>query len=296
VLWIGRDDQRESLAAELEAAHQSGAELHRLDASATRSLCPVLREDYVVQGVLEPGAREIDVAGLLEGFVRGLRRRGGEVFTKAEVTRIERVDDAWEIATTERICRAAVVVNAAGAWCDEVGRMAGARPIGLQPLRRTAIIFDAPAGIDARSWPCVIDADEEFYFKPEGAGILASPADETPSEPCDAIAGDYEVALAADRIQRATTLEIRHIRRRWAGLRSFVEDRSLVIGMDPERRGFFWLAGQGGVGIMTSPAAARAAASLIIDGSLPPDLQTLGLTPEQLSPERLGAVQGTSSS
>jgi D-arginine dehydrogenase len=293
VLWIGREDQRERLAAELEAGMESGAVLNRLDARAARSLCPVLREDYVVEGVLEPGAREIDVAGLLDGFLRGLRRRRGEILTKAEVTRIEHVGDAWEITTPQQTCRVAVVVNAAGAWCDEVGRMAGARPIGLRPLRRTAMIFDAPTGIDSRSWPCVIDADEEFYFKPEGAGILASPCDETPSEPCDATPDDYGVALAADRIQRATTLEIRHIRRRWAGLRSFVEDRSLVIGMDPEQRGFFWLAGQGGIGIMTSPAAARAAASLIVDRSLPSDLAALGLTPDQLSPERLGGARGT---
>jgi D-arginine dehydrogenase len=132
----------------------------------------------------------------------------------------------------------------------------------------------------------VVDADEEFYFEPEGAQILASPADETPSEPCDAVAEDYDVAVAVDRIQRATTLEIRYIRRRWAGLRSFVADRAPVIGADPDLDGFYWLAGQGGFGIMTSPAAARSAASLIVHGSLPRDLEQLGLTPEQLSPSR----------
>jgi D-arginine dehydrogenase len=137
----------------------------------------------------------------------------------------------------------------------------------------------------------VIDADEDFYLKPEGGQLLASPCDETPSQPCDASAEDYEVALAAERVQRATTLEIAHIRRRWAGLRSFVSDRSPVIGMDPEREGFFWLAGQGGFGIMTSPAAARAAAGLIVRGSLPEDLQALGLTAEQLSAGRLSSRQ-----
>jgi D-arginine dehydrogenase len=291
VLWIGRDDQRESLAAALEAGRASGANLRELDVADACKLCPALREDYVAGAVVEPNAMSIDVAGLLEAFLRGLRRRGGEVVTRVEITRLARSGDGWEIHAAAGVYRAGVVVDAAGAWCDEVGRLAGARAIGLRPMRRTAITFDPPPRADIRSWPCVIDADEAFYFKPEGGQLLASPCDETPSEPCDAVPGDYEVALAAERVKRATTLEIEHVRRRWAGLRSFVADRSPVIGMDPELPGFFWLAGQGGFGIMTAPAAARAAASLIVDGSLPGDLEARGLTPEQLSPARL-AVRG----
>jgi D-arginine dehydrogenase len=291
VLWIGREDQRASLAAALTRGREAGGELYAVDVAGALERCPALRGDYVAGGVVEPSALHIDVAGLLDAFLRGLRRRGGELATKVEVERIERSGDAWEVDAGGRTWRAPVVVDAAGAWCDEVGRLAGARPIGLQPLWRTAITFDAPANRDVRSWPCVIDADEDFYLKPEGGRLLASPCDETPSEPCDASAEDYEVALAAERVQRATTLEIAHIRNRWAGLRSFVADRSPVIGMDPEREGFFWLAGQGGFGIMTSPAAARAAAGLIVRGSLPEDLQALGLTAEQLSAERLSARQ-----
>jgi len=287
VLWIGREDQREALATALTQGREAGAKLFELDVAAARELCPALREDYVAGAVVEPSAMHIDVAALLDAFLRGLRRRGGELATKAEVTRIERRGGDWEVAAGGRAYRAAVVVNAAGAWCDALGRLAGARPVGLRPLRRTAITFDPPADCDSRSWPCVIDADEAFYIKPEGGQLLASPCDETPSEPCDVSAEDYEVALAAERVQRATTVEIRHIRRRWAGLRSFVADRRPVIGMDPERDGFFWLAGQGGFGIMTSPAAARAAAELIVTGSLPSDLQALGLCAEQLSPKRL---------
>jgi D-arginine dehydrogenase len=292
LLWIGREDQRERLAVDLEAGRVLGAELHPLDGAGVRELCPVLREDYVAAATLEPGAMIIDVASLLEGFLRGLRAKGGQVQTRAEVTHLERVGELWEVTAGEQTYSAPVVVNAAGAWCDDIARLAGVRTIGLEPLRRTAITFDGPAGYDFQSWPCVIDADEEFYFKPEGAQILGSPADEIPSEPCDAVAEDYEVALAADRIQRATTLEVKHIRQKWAGLRSFVADRSLVLGMDAESPGFFWLAGQGGFGIMTSPAAARAATSLIVDGALPGDLDALGLTPEVLSPEREGLKRG----
>jgi len=292
VLFIGRADQRERLAVERKAGEALGVDLRLLDAAGARSLCPVLREDYVAGGLLEPGAKGIDVAGTLDGFLRGLRTRGGAVRTRAEVVRVEQTGGAWEVEAGGEIYRVATVVNAAGAWCDEMGRLAGARPIGLQPLRRTAITFDGPPGCDFRDWPFVVDVDEEFYFEPEGAQILASPADETPSEPCDATPEDYDVAVAVDRIERATTLEIRYIRRRWAGLRSFVADRAPVIGPDPDRDGFFWLAGQGGFGIMTSPAAARAAASLIVDGSLPRDIEELGLAPEQLSPARSSLARG----
>ena len=287
VLWIGRLDQRASLAAALAGGREAGADLREVDVAAARALCPALREEYVAAAVVEPSAMHIDVACLLDAFLRGFRRNGGELATKADVTRVERVGEAWQVEAGGRTYRAPFVVNAAGAWCDLVGRLAGARPIGLRPLRRTAITFDPPAGSDIRSWPCVIDADEDFYLKPEGGQLLASPCDEIPSEPCDASAEDYEVALAAERVQRATTIEIRHIRQRWAGLRSFVSDRSPVIGMDPACAGFFWLAGQGGSGIMTSPAAARAAAGLIVTGSLPEDLRALGLSAEMLTAERL---------
>ncbi len=287
VLWIGRDDQRASLDVTIEKGREAGAVLHEVDLDEARRICPVLNEDYVAHAVAEPSAMHIDVAGLLEAFLRGFRQRGGELTTKAETTRVERVGASWEVDAGGRTLHAPVVVNAAGAWCDSVGRLAGARPIGLRPMRRTAITFDGPRGANIRTWPLVIDADEDFYFKPEGALLLASPCDETPSEPCDATPEDYDVALAADRVERATTLEIAHIHSRWAGLRSFVADRSPVIGMDAELAGLFWLAGQGGFGIMTSPAAARAAAGLIVEGRLPKDLTKLGLTPEALSPERL---------
>jgi len=287
VLWIGREDQRASLDAALVKGREAGAELHEISIAEAKTICPVLREDYVAGAVAEPSAMHIDVAGLLEGFLRGFRQRGGEILTKAEVTRLEKQGDAWAVDAGGETYRAPIVVNAAGAWCDVLGRLAGARPIGLRPLRRTAITFDGPKDTDTRSWPLVIDADEDFYFKPEGAQLLASPCDETPSEPCDTSPEEYDVALAADHVQRSTTLEISHIRNSWAGLRSFVEDRSIVIGMDAEHDGFFWLAGQGGFGIMTAPSAARATAELIVNGTLPENLQTIGLTPAMLSPERL---------
>jgi D-arginine dehydrogenase len=288
VLWVAREDQLERLGAALEEGRARGAELCEVDAQQARRLCPALRPGYLAGGIVEPGAMSIDVAGLLEAYLAGLRRRGGEIATKAPVERLERSGDAWTVRAGGRVYRAGVVVNAAGAWCDEIATLAGARRIGLRPLRRTIITFDPPAGCEIASWPCVIDAEEAFYVKPEGAQLLASPCDETPSAPCDALPDDYEVALAAARVQRATDLEIPHINRRWAGLRSFVADRSPVIGPDPDLPGFFWLAGQGGFGIMTAPAASRAAAGLIVAGSLPDEIRATGLSAAQLSPARPG--------
>ena len=285
-LWIARPDQRLRLAAQAKQAALAGIELQAVDGDEARRLCPVLREGYAASGVVEPDAKSIDVAALLAGFLRGFRARGGQVATHAEVTGLRRQSSSWEISCASERYTAGTVINAAGAWADRIGRLAGARRIGLRPLRRTAITFDPPQGANIQHWPCLIDADEDFYLKPEGAQLLASPCDETPSEPCDAAPDDLGVALAADRVKRATTLELRSIRRRWAGLRSFVADRSPVIGMDPECDGFCWLAGQGGFGIMTSPAAARAAAACIVDGCLPADLDELGLLPRHVSPAR----------
>ncbi|MBW2279422.1 MAG: FAD-binding oxidoreductase [Deltaproteobacteria bacterium] len=288
VLWIARPDQCESLEAALQTALQMGADVRRIGVPAALELCPALRSDYLADALVEPGARSIDVAGLLECFLRGFRGRGGDVVTKSPVTRIERTGEGWRVDAGRESYRVGVVVNAAGAWCDPVADMAGARPLGIQPMRRTAITFDPPPAQDISRWPCVIDADEDFYFKPEGGQVLASPCDETPFEPCDVTPDDYEVALAADRVERATTISVKHIRRRWAGLRSFAPDRSPVIGMDPRLDGFFWLAGQGGFGIMTSPGASRSAASLIVDGRLPADVEALGLAAAHLSPARFG--------
>ncbi len=288
VLWIARPDQAERLIDATNRAVAAGSRLDRIDLAKAHDLCPVLRKGYASAAVVEPDARHIDVAGLLDAYLRGFRARGGTLETRAEVRKLQRHQGTWEVCVGEQRYNAGVVVNAAGAWAEQIGQLAGAVPIGLEPMRRTAITFDPPSGVEIDRWPCLIDADEAFYLKPEGAQLLASPCDETPFPPCDVTPDDFEVALAAERVMAATTLELRHIRRRWAGLRSFVADRAPVIGPDPVREGFFWLAGQGGFGIMTSSSAARSAAGLIVDGALPPDLRLLGLSAEDLSPARDG--------
>jgi D-arginine dehydrogenase len=163
---------------------------------------------------------------------------------------------------------------------------AGAKAVGLQPMRRTAMTVAAPAGCDVRHWPAVIDADESFYFKPDAGQLLLSPANEDPMDPCDAVPDELDVAIAVDRFERATTMRVQRVSHRWAGLRSFVADRTPVVGFDPRVEGFFWLAGQGGYGIQTAPALARVAAALITGQDLPSDIHAEGVAAEALDPAR----------
>ena len=184
---------------------------------------------------------------------------------------------------------APLVVNAAGAWADSVAAMAGAQPLGLRPLRRTAFTVPAPEGcLTTNDLPSVRDVDESFYVKPEGPQFLCSPADETPSDPCDARPDELDVARAIDTINEATLLEIRSVRSQWAGLRTFAVDRSPVVGLDPGVPGFLWVAGQGGFGIQTAPGLAIAAASIARTGDVPDSFRQSGITVEALSPTREG--------
>ena len=286
-LWVARDDQLAALDEATAEAQALVPSIQRIGVDEAVEISPALRRAYVASALHEPEAMDMDIHAIHNGFLKGLAARGGTRATDAEVTALSRDGGAWVAETRAGRFAAPVVVNAAGAWCDEVARLAGAAPVGLTPKRRTAITFDPPPGIDVAAWPLTIDIDEEFYFKPEAGRVLASPADETPSPPCDAQPEELDVALAVERLETATHLEVKRITHRWAGLRSFVADKTPVVGMDDEAEGFFWLAGQGGYGIMTSPAMARAAAGLITSGALPADLADLGLGEADLAPRRL---------
>jgi len=252
------------------------------------ALCPILREDYVAAALIEPDSSDIDVSALHQGYLRLFRRRAGRLVTNAPVEALERGARDWTVsAGTERFT-APLVVNAAGAWADEVAALAGLTRVGLQPRRRTAVLVDVPPGMDVGGWPFVNDVDEQFYFKPEAGSLFLSPADETPVEPGDAQPDEWDVAAAVERVEAATTLQIRRLKARWAGLRTFAPDRTPVVGYSGERDGFFWLAGQGGYGIQTAPALSRAAAALILESPLPEGLQA---DLAALSPGRFGALQ-----
>ena len=287
VLYVGRADQIDMLDRFYEENRRRVPTLARLDANQALEQPVPLREDYVAGAVLEPEAEEIDVAALHQGFLRGLRARGGTLMTEAAVTAFARARGLWHAETPAGAYCAPVVVNAAGAWCDAVAACAGVAPIGLQPKRRTAFIFDGPADGGVDGWPMVHDIDDAFYLKPDAGRILGSPADETPSEPCDVYPEELDIAIGADRIMQATTLDIRHIRNKWAGLRSFVGDRQPVAGFDGAAEGFFWLAGQGGAGIMTAPALGAVTAALVTGEPLPQAAAAHGITAERLGPGRL---------
>ena len=287
VLYVGRADQIDMLDRFYEENRRRVPTLARLDANQALEQPVPLREDYVAGAVLEPEAEEIDVAALHQGFLRGLRARGGTLMTEAGVTALARARGLWHAETPAGAYCAPVVVNAAGAWCDAVAARAGVAPIGLQPKRRTAFIFDGPADGGVDGWPMVHDIDDAFYLKPDAGRILGSPADETPSEPCDVYPEELDIAIGADRIMQATTLDIRHIRNKWAGLRSFVGDRQPVAGFDVAAEGFFWLAGQGGAGIMTAPALGAVTAALVTGEPLPQAAAAHGIAAERLGPGRL---------
>jgi len=258
----------------------------RLSASAVGELAPVLRPEAVTSGLLEPGARDIDVDGLQQAYLRKFRAAGGRLALDAKVTGLQRDVRGWRVQTTRGDFQAGLVVNAAGAWAGVVAALAGASALDLQPRRRTAILIDAPDGFDTAAWPFVMDAAETFYFKPDAGALLVSPADETPTPPCDAQADELDVAIAVDRLEQATLIQVRRVRHRWAGLRTFVADRAPVVGFDPALDGFFWLAALGGYGIQTAPAVGELAAGLVTSGEIGSRFTDFGLRLTDLSPAR----------
>lgn len=259
-----------------------------LDPGEALRLQPLFKPEAVAGGaIFEPEADDMDVAAIHGGFLRGARAAGALLRLDAEVASLARKDGRWHIALRDgETIAATTVVNAAGAWADVLGGLAGALPIGLVPKRRTAFTFESPPGLELAALPMAIDFDESFYFKPEVGQFLASPADETPSPPCDAQPEEIDIAIAVERIEAATTLRVPRIRNKWAGLRSFVADKNLVVGYDPAVEGFFWLAGQGGYGIQTGAAAGRLACSLALGKGLPADIASLGVAERALSPGR----------
>ena len=272
VLIHARDDERSALDVLAEEIARF-AEIERLDASGVHQLCPLLR-DNARHGIADRNGFRLDPHALLQGNLRQLRSRGGALHTGARVVEIEHSSGVWNLATEKGLRFAApILINAAGSWADEVARLARVRPMGLQPMRRTIITFDAPPGTDLDRLPFAKTVGDQLYFAPEGGRLFASPMDEVPSEPVDAQPDEYEVALAADRIAERTTIEVRQIRSKWAGLRTFTKDRHPVVGFAPDAEGFFWLAGQGGFGLQTSPAIAAVVQSLISNRPWPlPDV------------------------
>ncbi|HEX6362910.1 MAG TPA: FAD-dependent oxidoreductase [Albitalea sp.] len=261
--------------------------LRVLDAGEALAHVPCLRPEALHGALHDPQGEDIDVHALHQGFLRGLKAAGGVLRTGAPLARAQREDDGWRLVIEGgEPLRARTVVDAAGAWADEVARLAGAPPVGLVPRRRTAFTFAAPPGVDVARWPAVVGVDEGWYVKPDAGRLLGSPANADDTVPHDVLPEAIDVATGIHRIEQATTLAIRRPLATWAGLRSFVADGEPVIGFDPACPGFFWLAGQGGYGIQSAAGASALAASLLLGEPLPDELRRHGVEPAGVSPRR----------
>ncbi len=282
VVALGPKGAEERFAAVLADGLTAPTPVREIDDEEVLRHCPIVRTGFYSRAMLKPAAMDIDVDLVHQGYLRGLRAAGGTVVTSARVRALTRRAGLWHAVTDAGEFTAPVVVNAAGAWADEVAAMAGAGTVGLIPLRRTAFIADPPDGIDPARWPMVADVTETFYFKPESGRLLVSPSDATPSEPCDARPDDLDVARAIERVEEATTLTIRRVKHAWAGLRTAAKDDTPVLGSAPDVPGFVWLAGLSGYGVQSSPATGRIAAAAATGTA-----DDLGIEPAETAPDRL---------
>lgn len=288
VFYLATHDQRELLQQTYDDFRQQSDNVRLIDPQEAARRVPCLRPAELAGVLEEPDAKDIDVHALHQGFLRGLRARGAQLRNNADVVAARHEAGVWNLTLADgATVRARVVIDAAGAWADQVAAVCGAQPVGLQPCRRTAFTFSGPQEVDFSGWPAVVGIDESFYFKPDAGQLLGSPANTDPVDAHDVVPEELDVATGIYRIEAATTLQIRRPRHTWAGLRSFVRDGDFVIGWDDAAPAFFWLAAQGGYGIQTAAAASELAAALVSRQALPDTLTRHGVQGDALSPARL---------
>lgn len=273
-------------AAALDKLMREQQGMQEITLAAARAKFPLLRDGYAAHAALDPGTADLDVDLLHQGYLRLFKSRSGSLACNAGARTCEPAGGLWSVETPAGTFRSRIIVNAAGAWGDRVAELAGAKPVGLQPKRRSIAVVAAPAGCDPMQWPLIGDTGETWYAKPQSGKLLVSPADATPVDPHDAYADDIALAEGIDRFQQATTIEVSRVEHTWGGLRSFAPDGNPVCGYDPVCEGFFWLIGQGGYGIQTSPSLSRLAAALVRGQPAPPDIAAERCAIEDLSPGR----------
>lgn len=268
-LSVAKPGEEDLLQRHIDHWQSKCPELVSVDRDYALDLSPILRPDQVVGGAWDPSWQTIDVHGLILGYQRLLRDNGGTLIPSAEMISVRHTADEWQINTAQGQFTANVLVNAAGAWANEVATLANVAEKPLTPMRRTAVLISAYD--EVMQAPCVHTISGQLYYKPESPGLMLSPADETPSPPTDAQPDELDIAVTIDRFLKLTTLSVDRPLHTWAGLRTFAPDRYPVIGFDENQPSFFWLAGQGGFGVQTSPEMGRLAAAHITRGEMLPD-------------------------
>ena len=261
--------------------------IEEIDAQEVLEKAPFLKLNQVIGGAYEQGVFDMDVNAIHQGFLKGFSARGGKLLVESLVTSMRRVNNHWIVTTGCQDIEARTVVNAAGAWADEIGRLAGAAKIGLVAKRRTAVLVDAPKDTDIKIVPAMDFMGSSNYIKPEKYQLMVSPGDEKPVPAQDIQPDDFDIAVLIDWLESTTQIEVTRVNHQWAGLRCFVNDGNPVVGFDPTVESFFWLAGQGGYGIMMAAALAEATATLITDRRLPSAFEDAGINAPCLSPRRL---------
>lgn len=280
-------DQKEAAFALYEKDKKVLPHIELLSAEQLLEMAPQLKGGRFVGGILDAECGNLDVAALHQGYIRAAKKMGIEVQLDAPFENAVKTENGWRVQLGREEVEARIIINAAGAWGDQVAERCDLECIGLEPLRRTLVTIPNPDGMPfQKELPVILDFDEDFYFKPEGLGYLISPADETPSVACDSQPDMEDIAIAVDHFERATGASVTKIEAKWAGLRTFAPDRAPVIGFEPDEPGFFWNVGQGGYGIQTSPAWSRYAASLILGKGMPDDLKRAGAKAAWYDPGR----------
>jgi D-arginine dehydrogenase len=285
-LLVANEEKSDHLKAIFEQESESGSELLPQSIEDAMARVPFLNPDYVKAAFFDPDCYDVEAETLLQGFIKSARKTGTEIKTGCELVSARHNGLAWALGTNLGEFSAKILVNAAGAWADAIAALAGIKPLGITPYRRTVITVDLPTCINAAKLPEVNEIDEVWYFKPDAGRLLVSPADATISEPCDAQPEELDVAYAMYYLEEATTLRALSPASKWAGLRSFSPDRLPVVGFDKAQHAFFWLAGQGGYGIQSSPALGRYAADLILNQNMSGSLRKAGLSGNEFSPDR----------
>lgn len=294
VLYIATPAAHEQLLQAYQDFQKQGLNVRLLEPAEAIELVPCLRQDTLAAAMLEPTAADMDVHGLHQGFLRAAQRQGTKLRLNAKVAHANWDGHTWTVkldGETETI-RARRLVNAAGAWADDLAQRCGIPPLGIQPKRRSGFLFTPPEGVDHTSWPAVMDMGDGFYFKPDAGMLMGSPANADPVEAHDVVAEELDIATGIYHIEACTTMRIRRPSHTWAGLRSFAPDEEFVIGADPANPAFFWLAGQGGYGIQTAAGASVLAAALLDNKPIPTELDDLGIDPNVVSPARFASAHG----